>query len=327
MRTRLILSFLLGSIGLIPWLGSPTAAAAESAPATVPAIVHPPGQFIAVNGARLWYESEGSGQPVVLIAGGPGLPHDYFHPFFSALARTNRVIYFDALGRGKSDHATSPAEYTFDRDVRDVVRFCQTLNLGPVILAGHSYGGMVAQAVALRHPDLVRKLVLADTFHSADMCQAGNDRVNHDIQSQFPEIWEQLQRLRAQGVRSSAPAHQSLYFAVPMGLSFFCNASQAAKLPEAFSTDVYYAIAGADADFVVGGDMAALDFRPQLKNLKMPVLILSGRFDRMAAPRYALQFKAYAPQAEFVMFEHSGHFPFLEEPEKVLATLRAFLAR
>src|SRR5579863_3813774 len=64
---------------------------------------HPKGDYITVNGARLWYESEGSGEALVLIAGGPGISHDYFHPYFSALQDSFRVIYFDAFGRGKSD--------------------------------------------------------------------------------------------------------------------------------------------------------------------------------------------------------------------------------
>jgi hypothetical protein len=59
--------------------------------------------------------------------------------------------------------------------------------------------------------------------------------------------------------------------------------------------------------------MAKLDFHTQLKNLNMPTLILSGRFDRGMLPLYAVQFKPNAPKAQSVMFEKSGHFPFIEE--------------
>ena len=83
---------------------------------------------------------------------------------------------------------------------------------------------------------------------------------------------------------------------------------------------------GDDGDFLIGGDIARLDFRTRLKELHMPVLILAGRFDRVALPRYAVQFKTYAPQASFVMFERSGHNPFHEEPDKAMGVLRAFLA-
>jgi proline iminopeptidase len=83
---------------------------------------------------------------------------------------------------------------------------------------------------------------------------------------------------------------------------------------------------GDDGDFLIGGDIVALDFRAQLKTLKMPTLIVTGRYDRVALPRFAVQFKKYAPQAQFVMFERSGHLPFIEEPEEFFKVLREFLA-
>ncbi len=51
----------------------------------------------------------------------------------------------------------------------------------------------------------------------------------------------------------------------------------------------------------------------------MPMLVIAGRYDRVSAPRYALEYKKYAPQARFVMMEKSGHFPHIEEPEKTLS--------
>src|SRR5262245_41794163 len=76
--------------------------------AAPPEPTHPHGEFVTVNGAKLWVEIEGKGDPLLLVPGGPGCSHSYFHPFFSALAGSHRVIYFDALGRGKSDRASSP---------------------------------------------------------------------------------------------------------------------------------------------------------------------------------------------------------------------------
>src|SRR5271156_6271628 len=74
-------------------------------PALAEPVSHPPGAYVSVNGAKLWYESEGQGEALVLVAGGPGESHDTFHPYFSSLASHYRIIYFDAFGRGKSDRA------------------------------------------------------------------------------------------------------------------------------------------------------------------------------------------------------------------------------
>jgi proline iminopeptidase len=288
---------------------------------------HPPGAYVEVNGAKLWYESEGVGMPLLLISGGPGAPHNVFHPFFSALAQRYRVIYFDAFGRGKSGRAKSPTEYSFDRDVRDVEGLRKALGLGKIALLGFSYGGMVAQGYALTYPDVVSKLILADTLYSAEMWQANNDNSNYELRNQFPEIWAKVQQLRSMGLHSSATEHQKAYD-IPPGLLYFHDASIAEKLPkEVFeiNPDVYYAIAGDDADLLVGGDIAKLDFRPRLKDLTMPVLIIAGRYDRVAFPRFSVQFTKYAPRARFVMLEHAGHFTFIEDPEAFFTAVRQFL--
>jgi len=290
-------------------------------------IEHLQGDYVMVNGAKLWYESEGKGEPLLLIAGGPGGSHSCFHPYFSALADSYRVIYFDAFGRGKSDHAKSPKEYTFDRDVEDVEGLRKALGLGKINVLGHSYGGMVAQAYALKYPESIKKLILSSTLFSGEMWQANNDNYNHEIKNQYPEAWEKIQQLRAQGFHSSAKEHQEIYGTVPAGLCYYYDASNADKVVIEFNSEVYYAITGDDADFLIGGDIAKLDFRTELKNLKMPTLILAGRFDRVALPRFSIQFKQYAPQAEFVMFEKSGHWPFVEEPAKMFQVVRRFLSR
>jgi proline iminopeptidase len=290
--------------------------------------LHPPGHYAAVNGAKLWYESEGSGDPVVLVSGGPGDSHAVFHPFFSRLAGHSRVIYYDAFGVGRSDHAASSSEYHFARDVEDLEGLRKALGLGAITVLGHSYGGMVAQAWAIRYPASVKRLVLMDTFYSGAMWQTNNDNCNQEIRNQYPDIWEKLLALRAKGVRSSAPEHQELYYGVPLGLFYFHDASKAALLPkDPSNTALYYTIAGADADFQIGGDIAALDFRPDLPRLRVPVLVTAGRYDRVSMPRYAAEFKNLIPGARFVIFENSGHFPYVEEPDATLQVLQDFLRR
>jgi proline iminopeptidase len=289
-------------------------------------VPHPAGAYAQVNGAKLWYEAEGQGEPLVLVAGGPGDSHSEFHPFFSRLADHFQIIYFDALGVGKSDRAKSAKEYTFAREVEDLEGLRKALGLSQINLLGHSFGGMVAQAYALKYPQSVRRLLLADTFHGGKMWQANDDSVNYEIRNQYPELWEDLQRVRKQGFRSSSAEQLDVYRRIPAGLFYFHDASKAKLLPNAEGNNqIYYAIAGGDADFVIGGDIAGLDFRPSLRKLKMPILVLAGRFDRVSLPRYAVEYKKYAPQARFIMMEQSGHFPFVEEPEATLVVLREFL--
>jgi len=88
-------------------------AVAQSSASQAPSrqVQHLPGAYVEVNGAKLWCESEGAGEPLLVIAGGPGLDHSSFHPYFSTLSDSFRVFYFDAFGTGKSDRAKSPTEY------------------------------------------------------------------------------------------------------------------------------------------------------------------------------------------------------------------------
>jgi proline iminopeptidase len=320
---------LTGSLGL-----AASAVISPDANATVPAVPIAParslstGRHITVNGARLWVEQEGAGEPIVIIPGGPGASQLNFHPWFSRLAATNRVIYFDAFGRGRSDRPRAPAEYSFDRDVRDLEGLRQALGLQRMNVYGFSYGGMVAQAYALRYPTRLGRLVLANTLHSAAMWQAKNENILDAIRNQYPDVAAKLDAFREAGVPSGANEVLAAD-ETPYALSWFYTPQNEDKLqsaPGSFNADVYRAIGGMDVDRKVGGDAAALDFRPKLKTLKMPILIIAGRFDRVLTPRWTEQFKTYCPQAKFVMFEKSGHYPQIEETDTWAEVVNTFLA-
>src|SRR5262245_59531408 len=113
-----------------------------------PQVVHPVGRHVPVGDTQLWIEEEGAGEPVLLLAGGPATSHVVFHPTFSTLAGTHRILYLDYRGRGRST-PTDPRTITFAGDVADVAGVVRVLGLGPVNVYGFSYGGMVAQALAL----------------------------------------------------------------------------------------------------------------------------------------------------------------------------------
>ncbi len=286
------------------------------------------GAYAWVNGAHLWFQSKGQGDPVVVIPGGPGDSHVYLTPWFDELAKHHRLIYYDAFGRGKSDRAKDPKEYSFDRDVRDLEGLRKDLGIEKWSVIGHSYGGMVAQAYALKYPNSIDKLILSDTFYDGEMWQENDDNSNREIKNQYPDLWDKLIQLRDSGYVSSSPVCSELYGEVPSGLLYYYNPANAEKVrkdPQSFNAQVYYQITGADGDFLIGGDIARLDFRNSLKTIKVPVLIIAGRFDRVSVPRFSEKFREYCPQAQFVMFEKSGHLPFVEETKEYFQVVEEFL--
>jgi proline iminopeptidase len=280
----------------------------------------PVDDYTVINGAKIWYKTDGKGEPLLLIPGGPGFSHLYFTPHFAKLSDKFNIIYFDAFGRGKSDRAKSPDEYSIKRDVEDIEGLRKYLGIDKLNIFGHSYGGIVAQVYALKYPDHIRKLILSNTLFNSEMCQAMITNLNNEIQNQFPEIWEKLKLIRERDHKSSSIEYLMTSSPVSLQLGYFYDASNAQRLngdKYSFNPDVYFSLAG---------DLGNLDFSIQLKEIKIPTLVIGGRFDRVCLPKYTLLYKKFMPQAKFVMFEESGHFPYIEEPLKFCETLETFLS-
>jgi proline iminopeptidase len=283
--------------------------------------------YVEVNGARLWYQSIGSGEPIVFIAGGPGFSHVYLKSHFYPLSKKFRLIYYDAVGRGRSENANEN-EYSIDRDVADLEGLREALSIENWTVYGHSYGGVVAQQYALLHQERVNKLILSNTMHSGEMWQHGCDNYYNEIKNQYPESWDDIEQTVRNNRGSNVPEVPTI--SIPtMPLIYFYDISNLKKLKNdsvPWNDDVYYSIVGRDV-LSLRNELQNLDFRPHLKKLQMPTLVLVGRFDRMALPRYQLQYTDYAPHAEIYIFEKSGHFPFLEESRENIRVIQEFLLR
>lgn len=292
---------------------------------------HPEGKFYKINGANLWTETIGKGDPLFLISGGPGGAHAGMHNF-DALQDSCTLVYVDYFGRGKSDTAKSATEYSIERDISDLEALRIAMKYEKINILGHSYGSIVAQLYALRYPQNVKHLIIANGFFSGEMWQENDDNSNHEIRENYPEVWERLMKVRSEGAHSSHPLHQQIYGEVPYGFLYAYNpekfrTSLDPKYPNHMNTKLYYQLVGDDGDFIIGGDIAKFDVRAQLKNLKMPVLVSAGRYDRVSVPIFAVQYKKYCPQARFELFEYSGHNPQVEEPEKYFKIIREFLRK
>jgi pimeloyl-ACP methyl ester carboxylesterase len=290
-------------------------------------IVHPPGRHYVVGTRELWVEEEGRGVPVLLLGGfGPAGSHLIFHPTFTALSDRYRVIYCDLYGRGRSGRPSNLADITFHGDVVDIAGLIDVMKIGPVHIYGFSYGGLIAQQLALSHSRLVRTLTLANTLHSPEMWQLNHVNINRELANQYPEVWGRILNLRRQGVVSTDPRMQK-EFAVAAPLVRFYNPDNAKRLlsePGSRNLELYPIFCGADVDFIIGNQLFAVpDFRPRLKDIEAPLLVLAGRYDRALHPSLQQQFVDFAPRAQLQFLEHSGSFGHIEEPEVVFAALKA----
>ncbi|NBD08486.1 alpha/beta fold hydrolase [Corallococcus sp. Z5C101001] len=266
-----------------------------------------------------------------MLAGlGPAGSHVIFHPHFDPLAADHCVIYIDLFGRGRSDVPKDLRDITFAEDVADVAAVLQQLDLGPVHLYGFSYGGLLSQALALEHTARVRSVVLANSLFSPEMWRLNHINLNREIANQCPEVWEEIQRLHKEGVRSTDPRMASLFASAARLVRFFNpdNAPRVATEPGARNVALYPVFCGEDIDFEIGGQLPAIpDFRRRLSELAVPLLVLAGRFDRALYPALQRESLAHARSAELHVLERSGSFSHVEEPDEVLRLVRAFWAR
>nr|WP_321232656.1 alpha/beta fold hydrolase [uncultured Psychroserpens sp.] len=286
-------------------------------------------RFHMIDGYQINVEVLGEGEPIFFLPGGPGNSHDYMQGAFGHYYKTNTVVFFDWLGRGKSDDAKDISEYSVEHDVEMIEKLRKLLKFNKISLVGHSYGTVPAQAYAIKYKDNVENMVLINGFHSGTMWQANCDSYNHYAKTHFPEKWKVVDSLRALGYVSSQEPLLTIYGDFPTKYIYYHNTKLTSKSPKtehrSWAVDVYATIIGPDGDFDVSGSMINQDYRQQLKDIKAKTLIVAGRYDGVSTPEFAIQYKIYMPQAQFEMFEQSGHNPYLEEPEKFYALFDIFM--
>jgi proline iminopeptidase len=289
------------------------------------------------DGVKIWYEVEGDrdGVPIVLVAGGPGSPHNTFHLTHRRLATLGPLVYLDNRGRGRSRPGKGERPYTLDKDVADVEAVRRALKAEQVVVFGRSYGGMVAQAYALTHPQRVRALVLSNTLDGARAWREENIASVHAfLRNQFPERWERITRMHERGVPSSedtlgvlfGPLNELYHYDLANDSAFRSRMRgvREAEIP-GHSSEVYRAMIGDDPDWSLDGTLAGVEPLPRLGELRVPTLVLAGRYDRICPPSASLRIARAIPGSRLVVFERSGHRPELEEADRWFQVVSGFL--
>jgi pimeloyl-ACP methyl ester carboxylesterase len=147
---------------------------------------------VAVNGAELYYEIHGEGSPLVMLHGGVN-PADFFGAPLAAMARTHQVIAIHLRGHGLSSDAGTP--WSTERFADDVAAVVRELGFEQVDVMGWSLGGAVTFQTGIRHPDLVRKLIVISQGVRSD----GN----------FPEVQAQFKAMPAMAAEFGRQLAQS----------------------------------------------------------------------------------------------------------------------
>jgi len=281
--------------------------------------------FVSVLGYRLFYRSFGAekGLPTVLaLHGGPGASHDYLLPIADLVPFGYRVVLFDQLGCGRSDVPEDHSLFTLEHHVQETEELRRNLSLGRVHLLGSSYGGLLAIAVALAHPDSLRSLTTVGGLASVPLASAEMQTLRRALP---PSVQATLDRCEAEGTTGSteyATAAMEFYRRHVCRLPAW-PPELTRSLDLALSHPVYPLMNG-PSEFTIVGTIKDIDLSDQLSKIHLPTLVLGGRYDEVT-PKVAEQIRRGIPGARGVTFEESAHVPFWEEPERFLAVVARFL--
>jgi proline iminopeptidase len=287
------------------------------AASAAPARPSGPGRTFAANGTTLWYEVRGSaaGRPLVMVNGGPGFDHSYVlcSDAWDALSRGRRVVFYDQRGTGRSAALRRGQSCTLADQIADLDALRAQLGAGSIDLLGHSWGGYLVMAYALRHPDRVAHLIIAD---SAAPKWSDTEFIFKYI---FPEGLEHQGRLDfADALGDAASGKQSLR--EYMGMLFLSPQKRDEFLSHA---DGYHYTRSVNE--ALNADLAKYDMGPALPTLGMPTLVVTGRYDINVAPSTAWKIHKSIPGSRWEVFERSGHLPYFEEPERFVQVVEGFL--
>ena len=261
------------------------------------------------NGIELYYETHGEGKPLVLISG-LGYSSWQWHKMVPLLAEKFQVITFDNRGVGQSDKPAGP--YTAGMLAQDMVGLLDALKFEKAIIAGHSMGGFVAQAVALDFPQRVENLILCSTNFGGP---------NH-----VPVTPEAMKVLT--DVSSDALTR------FKNGLAVSTAPGWAEKNPAMIEEWIQWRVANPiepvhyQAQMAIGLSLMpeAAAFENKLSRLSVPTLILFGAHDKVVPPANADLLSKKIAGSTVVIFPDAGHFFPIEIAEAASRVITDFAA-
>lgn len=220
-------------------------------------------------------------------------------PALAFLPAGLRVIRCDLRGHGLSDCPVPP--YGMGALVRDVEGLLDRLGVAGAVVVGCSLGGMVAQGLAIKRPDLVGALVLSNTAARIGTAQIWHDRIA---------------MMRAGGIAALSEATLARWF--PPAFRATPEAALWRHLLERTPPDGYAGCAAA---------IAGTDFHGPLQDLRLPAMGIAGAEDGSTPPDLVRETVALIPGAEFALIRRAGHLPMVDRPDAFAATLAEFLAQ
>jgi len=280
-----------------------------------------PGEYdVTLNGVQIHYTVRGSGPVMIAHSGGPGMDARGWDDF-SGIDDFVTLVAIHPRGSGLSGPAEGEA-YLLPDYASDLQALRLHLGVDKPIVMGWSHGGMVAMQFASTHPDSLSKLILFDT--SAYVGEFLGD-IEGAVQAFKQERWfkKSLAALKAEWAGDyKTDQDMSRLWAEEMKF-YFKKFDARAGAYHKRTKDLPVRIAPLKT--FNDQEAAAMDLRPALKDISVPTLVIVGRHDFITNVAMAEEMVRHIPNAQLEIFEDSGHYALVEEPEKFYRVIREFV--
>ncbi|MEW2489521.1 alpha/beta hydrolase [Streptomyces sp. NPDC048411] len=274
--------------------------------------------FSAYDGTRLAYHVFGDGNPVVCLPGGP--TDSVYLGDLGGLSAHRQLIRPDLRGTGRSEMPEDAASCRCDRLVDDLEALREHLGLDRMDLLAHCAGANLAALYVGRHPERVSKLALiTPSVRAVDFTIAGDLR-RETAQLRRDELWFPAAFAALEAILAGKATSDDWKAIAPFSYGRWDEVAQAhqAAGDEQMNMEIVAAY-GAEGAFDPDATRAAL------ARFASPVLLLAGEVDPGAPPRTMAEFAGLFPNAELVVQAGAGHYPWLDDADRFVATTERFL--
>jgi proline iminopeptidase len=290
--------------------------------------------FVDAHGVLIYYKIIGRGAPLMIVHGGPGASHDYLLPYLLPLARTNKLIFIDERGSGRSQKLEDATKYTVENMVEDVEDVRLALGLGKISLMGHSYGGVLAQAYALKYQKNLTHLILGSTFPSAKAINEVLAKMKQHMPADEREKLEALEQagLFGKGKDWEKNRYPDEYAKLAWGDGYFPFLYQRRPDPNydpmsgntSTAWDLYREMWGSHGEFIIDGNLKSVEYTDRLSTIHAPTLVICGDHDE-SDPSLSRTMHEKIAGSRLVIVPQSGHMVFVDQPTIYIKALDDFL--
>ena len=276
---------------------------------------------INIGDTRLFVVERGQGYPLIVLHGGPGLDHHEFADYLDPLCDEFRLILVDLRAQGQSDDCPEET-WTLEQMAQDVVSLAGAMGLEKYAVLGHSYGAFVALQNAVDFPGAAAQSIVSGGVPSARFLAVVEKNLAEfepeSLRKQVADSWAREAEAQTQEEFASLMHDQMpFHFGNPLD-------PRMVEYEERTAETVY---SPAMLRHFSQAEYGGIEVENRLKNVAQPVLVCTGRHDRVCTVEAAEAMVEGLPNAELVIFEKSGHMTFVEENERYLEVVRGFLKK